>query len=83
VEVLVLEGPRELKDQKIRIRPDVVTSCVTIGRKKGYLAIANKLASQSKQIFVALVFERSWLDHIIGMVGADPYYFPGDRSVGF
>jgi len=79
VRMHVLEGPSNLEETDIFVSPAVLTSCTTIGRNEGYLAIKLDKDSNEPNRFVGEVFERSWFDWIIDLFGGEPYYFSGAR----
>ncbi|WP_108811618.1 hypothetical protein [Sphingorhabdus sp. Alg231-15] len=83
VRVRVLEGPTELKQKKIWISPDNFSSCTAIGRDVGYLAIKKSVSLQTQETYWGEVFERSWIDWIFDLLGADPYYLSSSRAVPF
>ncbi len=83
VRVRVLEGPTELKQKKIWMSPDNFSSCTAIGRDVGYLAVKQVSIAQAQETYWGEVFERSWIDWIFDLLGADPYYFSSTRAVPF
>ncbi len=83
VRVRILEGPAELKQKKIWISPDNFSSCTTIGRDEGYLALKKSSSGQAQDSYFGEVFERSWMDWVLDLLGADPYYFSSSRAVPF
>lgn len=79
-ELLVLDGPSRLSGQKIWVTPRFLSSCVSLGRKVGYLAITPDKNAKDKTAYLGEVYNRSWFDHMIDWFGADPYFYSGSRA---
>lgn len=79
--VRVVEGPSKMVGRKYRISPNDLGSCTTFGRDKGYAVLDGEVHySEGQGYLLAITYNRSWTDHLLGFFIVEPYRWAGSPS---
>ena len=79
--VKVTKGPRTMVGRKYRMSPNVLSSCTTFGRDKGFAVVDGKVHySRGVGYLSAITYNRSLPDHFLGSFVTEPYRWAGDPT---